>query len=112
MEARRARSASAAVSSPTAAARRRAGRRVTSVHPAIVPGGSPATSPGTEQVHHKLAAVRRDERRAQDPGLDQPRPGGRIALTDQGPAGPDDREGEWFDDGHRRWPTRTTPPAR
>src|SRR6185295_19552179 len=55
---------------------------------------------GTEQVHHQLAAVRRDERRAQDPGLDQPRPGGRIALTYEGPAGPNDREGEWFDDGH------------
>ena len=54
-----------------------------------------------DYVHDQLAAVRRDERRAQDPGLDQPRPGGRIALTDERPAGPDDGEGEWFDDGHR-----------
>src|SRR5207244_12704756 len=55
-----------------------------------------------EQIHDELATIRRDERRAEDPALDEPRPGASLALPDERPAGPHDREGEWLAGGHRQ----------
>src|SRR5207244_461382 len=65
--------------------------------------------PRPEQVYDELATIRRDKRRAEDAALDEPRPGTRLALPDERPAGPHDREGEWFDHGHRALLHRTTP---